>query len=145
MMIRRMVLPRVVTHDDRQSPEFHALATFCEPHGLAATRGRRKRGINETFPLVDRTFVPQRGDQLGEDLPQYLPLTPVLEPTMDHFAGGIALRQEGPLSAGVQNPEHRLQDRLGRHGPAAGTAIQDVFFRKSAPEIAPIDRRADAA
>jgi hypothetical protein len=39
---------------------------------------------------------------------------------MDRFVVGMALRQELPLSARIQNPEHGLQDRSGRDRFAAG-------------------------
>lgn len=42
----------------------------------------------------------------------------------------IALRQEVPLGAGVQNPEHGHQDRSCRIGFAAGAAVREMLFRK---------------
>ena len=125
-----------MTIDNRQN--LHALATFREPHGLAPALGRRKGGIDETLAFVDRAFLTQRVGQLREHLPQHLALTPLLEPAMDGLVVGIALRQEVPLSAGIQNPEHGLQDRSGRHGFAAGAAVREVLFRKVLPNPFPL-------
>jgi hypothetical protein len=106
----------------------HALAAFREPDGLAATLGRCKRGINETLPFVEHSFVAQRVRQLGQHLAQDLLLTPLLESTMDGFVIRIALRQEVPLGPGIQNPEDGVQDRSGRHRFASRTVIGNVLF-----------------
>jgi hypothetical protein len=104
----------------------HALAAFCEPHGLAAALGGRKRRINETLAFINRSFGAQRVRQLGEDLS----LTPLLEQAMDGFLVGIALGQELPLRPSVQNPEHRLQNRPRGDGFPPRTGVREVFFRK---------------
>ena len=73
MMIRRMR-----AHGEGQSvpiynrQDFHALAAFREPDGLAAALGRRKRGIDETLAFIQGPFVTQRIRQLSEDLSQDL-------------------------------------------------------------------------
>ncbi len=131
MMIRRVRVDgegQSVPIHNRQ--DFHAFAAFREPHGLAAAFGRRKRRIDETLPFIDCAFVTQRIGQVGQDLPQHLALTPLLESAMDGFVVRIALREQVRLGAGVQNPEHRLQNRSGRHGFAAGSAVRDVLFRE---------------
>lgn len=107
-----------------------AFATFCEPHSLAAARGCCKRGVDETLPFINGTFLAQRVGQLGEDLPQHLPLTPLLESAMDRFVVRITLGQEVPLRSGVQNPEHGFQDRSGRDGCPSRTGIRNMLFGK---------------
>ena len=107
---------------------FHALAAFREPHGVAAALGCCKRRIDETLTFIDRPFFTQRIGQLGEDLPQDLTLTPLLKPAMDRFVIWIALRQQMPLGPGVQNPEHRIQDGACRDRLASRAIVRDVLF-----------------
>lgn len=139
MMIRRMR-----AHGKGQSvpihkcQDFHTLAAFREPDGLAAALGRRKCGIDETFAFIQGSFVTQRIRQLGEDLSQDLPLAPLLEPAMHRLVVGIALREQVPLRPGVQNPEHRVQDGPGGDRFAAGASVRDVFFRKLVPNSLPL-------
>jgi len=95
--------------DNRQ--DFDAVPTFRKPHVLAPALSRGKGGVNETLALINGPFLTQRIRQLGKDLTQDLPLTPLLEPAMNGFVVGIALRQEMPLGTGIQNPKHGLQDR----------------------------------
>jgi hypothetical protein len=57
-------------------------------------------------------------------------LTPLLKLAMDGFVVGIALGQQVPWRAGVQNPKHGLQDRSCRHGFAGRAAVREVFLRK---------------
>ena len=139
MMIRRMRAHREgqsVPIHNRQ--DFHALAALREADGLAAALGRRKRGINETLAFINGPFVTQRVCQLGEDLSQDLPLTPLLEPAMHCLVVGIALREQVPLRAGVQNPEHRFQDGPGWDRFAARASVRDVLFRKMIPNPLPL-------
>lgn len=56
---------------------------FGDAHGLATTLGGRESGINDTFPFVDRSFVAQRGGQLGQHFVQNVLLTPLLETAID--------------------------------------------------------------
>jgi len=111
----------------------HTLAAFREAHGVAPAFGCGKCGIDETLALIDRAFVPQRIGPLREDLAQHLPLTPLLEPTVDRFVIRIALRQEMPLGPGVQNPEHRLRTaRVGmglRPGRESGVCSSGKCLR----------------
>jgi len=139
MMIRRMRTDgerKPMAIHNRQ--DFHAFAAFGEADSLTAALRGLKGGIDETLAFVDCPFVPQRIRQLGEDVPQHLALTPLLKPAMHCFLVRIALRQEMPLGAGVQNPEHGLQDRSGRHGFAAGMAVRDVLFREVLPNSFPL-------
>ena len=108
----------------------HAFPAFREPHGLAAALGGRKRGVDETLAFINRPVLAQGVGQLGEDRPQHFPLTPLLESTMDSFVVGIALGQEVPLGAGVENPEDGFQNRSGRHRFAPRTGVRNVCFRK---------------
>ena len=118
--------------------DFHALAAFREPDRLAPALRGGKRGINEALAFINGPFVAQRIGQLGEDLAQHLSLTPLWKPAMDGFVVGITLGQQVPLRAGVQNPEHGLQDRSGRHGFAAGATVRDVFLRKMFSDACPL-------
>ena len=103
---------------------------FREPHGLAAALGRRKRGIDETLSFIERPFVAQRVGQLSQHLAQDLVVTPLLESAMDGFVIRVALRQEVPLGAGVQNPEYGLQDRPGWDRLTTGSTVRHVLFGK---------------
>jgi hypothetical protein len=49
---------------------------------------------------------------------------------MEGVVVGVALRQELPLRAGIQNAEYGLQDRSCRNRLVAGAAIRDVLFSK---------------
>jgi hypothetical protein len=122
--------------DNREN--LHTLAAFRKADRFAAALRRGKCRINETFPLVDGPFVAQRIGQLHEDFAQHPLLTLLLKSPMDRFVVGIALRQELPLRARIQNPEHGLQDRSGRDRFAPGTAIGDVFFGKMLPNSVPV-------
>lgn len=57
---------------------------------------------------------------------------------MHRLVVGIALRQEVPLRTGVQNPQHRLQDRSGRHRLAPGATDRDVLLGKMIPNPVPL-------
>jgi hypothetical protein len=131
MMIRRMPTDgegeSVPIHTRKN---LHAFPAFREAHVVPAALRGRKGGIDETLALVNRAFVPQRIGQLREDLPQHLLLTPLLESAMHRLVVGIALRQEVPLRARIQNPEHRFQDRPGGDGLPLRTGIRDLLFRK---------------
>ena len=139
MMIRRMGADR-----ERQSmaiynrQNLHAFAAFGEPDSLATALGRCERGINETLAFVDGPFLAQRVCQLGQHLAQDLLLTPLLKPTMHRFVIRIALGQELPLRAGIQNPEHRFQDGAGRDRFATGPIVRNVLFRKVFPNPFPL-------
>lgn len=139
-----MMVGRMCAHGEREAmpihnrQDFHAFAAFGQSHGVPAALRGRKGGIDEALTFVDRPFVAQRIRQLGEDVPQHLPVAPLLEPTMDGFVVGIALREQVPLRASVQNPEHGLQDRAGGHGFAAGAAVRDVLFREVLPNPFPL-------
>lgn len=89
MMVRGMRADRdgePMAIDNRQ--DFHALPALGEAYSLAAALGRRKRGIDEALAFVDRPFVAQGIGQLRKDVPQHLPLTPLLEAAMDGFVVG---------------------------------------------------------
>ena len=109
---------------------FHAFGAFREPPDLAAALRSGTRHIDETLAFVDRAFLTQRIGQLGENVTQHLSLTPLLKLAMDGFVVGIALGQQVPWRAGVQNPKHGLQDRSCRHGFAGRAAVREVFLRK---------------
>lgn len=119
----------------------HALLEFRETqetHMVSAALCNRKRGIDETLAFIERAFVPQRIDQLSEGLTQYLQLTPLLEPAMDGFVVGIALRQELPFRASVQNPEYSFQNGPSGNGFSARPTIREVFLRKMFANAVPL-------
>lgn len=118
--------------------DLHAFAAFREPHGIATALGGRKRRIDEAFALVDHAVLAQRVRQLRENVAQNFAFTPLLESAVHRFVVGIALRQHVPLRPGVQDPEHGLQDRAGRHRLATGTTVQDVFLGKMVPNPFPL-------
>ena len=89
--------------------DLHAFAPAGWADALAAALGRGKRRVNEALPLVERPSLAQRVCQLRENLAQYLTLAPLLKPAMDRFVVGIALRQQVPLCARVQNPQDGLK------------------------------------
>ena len=139
MMMRRMRTDREgqpVPIHNREN--LHAFPAFREAHGVPAALGRRKGGIDEAFALVHHAFFPQRIGQLREDLPQHLPLAPLLESAMHRLVVGIALRQEVPLRARIQNPEHGLQDRSCGDGLPPRSRIRDMLFRKVLPNPLPL-------
>lgn len=51
---------------------------------------------------------------------------------------GIALRQEVPLRARAQNPQHRLHDGEHRYRFAIGAGIQDVFSGAPLQNLLPL-------
>lgn len=118
--------------------DFHALPALGEAYSLAAALGRRKRGIAEALAFVDRPFVAQGIGQLRKDVPQHLPLTPLLEAAMDGFVVGITRRQQVPLCAGVQNPEHGFQNGSRGDGFAAGARVREMFFGEVFPNPVPL-------
>lgn len=59
-----------------------------------------------------------------------LPLTPLLKTAMHRFVVGIALGEEMPLGAGIEDPEHRFQNHSGRDGFPPRTGIRNMFFGK---------------
>jgi len=109
--------------DNRQN--LHVLPAFREADGLAAALGGGERGIDETLPFVEHPVVAQGVRQLGQHLAQDLLLTPLLEATMDLFVIRIALRQEVPLRAGVQNPEDCFQEGASRDRLTAGATVRN--------------------
>ena len=98
----------------------------------------RKCGVDEALTLVERPFFAQRIGQLSKDRTQHLTLTPLLEATMDGFVIRIALGQQVPLRACVQNPEHRLQDGPRRYGLATRATVRDVLFGEMLPNPFPL-------
>lgn len=93
------MIGRVRTDGERQPvpirnrENLHALPAVREAHLVpAALRGGKGR-INETLPFIDPAFVAQRVRQLGQDVPQYLVLTPLLKSPMDGFVIRITLRE----------------------------------------------------
>lgn len=64
----------------------------------------RKRGINETLSFIDRPVVTQHVRQLGQHFALDRLLAALMETAMDGFVIRLALREELPLRAGVQNP-----------------------------------------
>ena len=116
----------------------HALAAFRKADRIAPALRGGKGGIDEALAFVDRAFIPQRIGQLGEDLVQHFPLTPLLEPPMDGFVIRIALREQVPLRPRVQHPEPGVQDRSGGHRFASGAAIRNVFFGEMLPNSVPL-------
>lgn len=64
---------------------------------------------------------------------------------MDGFVIGIALRQQVPLRAGVQNPEYGFQHRSGGDGLTPWAWYPGGAPRGNVSESGPIDRRTDGA
>lgn len=64
---------------------------FREPDGVAASFGRGKCCVNETFPFINSPFLAQRIDQMGEDFAQDRAVTPLLKPAMQRFVIRLAL------------------------------------------------------
>lgn len=60
---------------------------------------------------------------------------------MDGFVIRVALGQQVPLRAGVQVPEHRLQDTARGHRLTTWTTVRDLFFGEMLPNPVPFDRR----
>ena len=112
------------------------------PAGVAnpgpAAFGRGKRRIDEALTFVEVAFLAQRVRQLRQNPAQHLTFAPLLNPSMDRLVVGIALRQHVPLRAGVQNPQHRFQDRSRRHRLAARSTLRDMFFGKMFPTALPL-------
>ena len=109
---------------------FHAFTALRELHDLAAALRSGTRHIDETLAFVDRAFLTQRIGQLGENVTQHLSLIPLLKLAMDGFVVGIALGQQVPLRAGVQNPEDSFQDCPRRDGLTPRSGIGNVLFGK---------------
>ena len=118
--------------------DFHTFPPAGGTDALATALGHGKCCINEALALVDGAFFAQRIGELRENLAQHLAFTPLLEPAMHGLVIGIALREQVPLGAGVQNPEHRFQDGPRRHRFATGPAFRDVFLRKVLPDAVPL-------
>src|SRR5581483_4105971 len=72
------------------------------------------------------------------DVAQDLAFAPRLKAAMPRFVIGIARRQQVPLRAGVQNPQHGFQDRAGGHRLAARTTVRDVFLGNRVPNPFPL-------
>ena len=139
-----MMIGRVCAYRERQPmtihnrKDLHAFAPAGRADALAAALGRGKRRVDETLTLVDGPFLAQRIRQLRENLAQHFALAPLLKPAMHRFVVGIALRQQVPLCARVQHPEHRLQDRSCRHRRAARATLRDVFLGEMFPDPGPL-------
>lgn len=118
--------------------DFHAFPAFREAHGIATPLVAANIASMKLSVFIKRSLFAQRIGQLGENLPKDLVLAPLLKPAMDGFVVRIALRQQMPLGAGVQNPVHRLQHRLCRDGFAARLTVRDVFFRNMLANPAPV-------
>jgi hypothetical protein len=84
------------------------------------------------------SFLSQRVRQLCGDLTQHLAVTPLLESAMHPFVVGIALRQQMPLRAGLQNPAHRLQHCLCGPRLTPWPGIRDVLFRDVLSNLVPL-------
>lgn len=146
MMIRRVRADRQrepMPIDDRE--DLDAFAPAGGTDAGAAPLGQGKRRIDEALAFVDRPFLAQGIRQLRETLPQHFAFAPLLEVAMHRLVMGRALLQQVPLRAGVENPEHGLQQwpapvRACAPGGAPGCAP-----RENGPESVPIGHRITAA
>jgi hypothetical protein len=113
-------------------------ATAGFPNSVAAALGRGNGRIDEALALVERTFLAQRIRQLRENLAQDLALAPLLKPAMHRVVVGVALGQQVPLRARVQNPQDGLQDGAGGYGLATRATLWDVLLGKMLPNSFPL-------
>lgn len=125
--------------------DLHPFAPASGADAVAAALRHGQCRIDEALAFVHRAFLAQRVRQLRENAAQNFAFTPLLDPAMHGLVVGIALREQVPLCAGIENPQHRLQDGSSRHRLAAGTTVRDVVPRENVPESVPIGRRANAA
>jgi len=73
--------------------------------------------------------------QCGTD---YLPLAPLLKATVHRLVVGIELWKHAPLSAGVENRQHRLKHLACWDRLAAWTLVGVVLLRKMLPDQLPL-------
>lgn len=118
--------------------DLRAFSSAGEADALTTTFGHGKRCIDEALALVNRAFFSQRNGEPCENFAQDLTSTPLPKPVMHGLVVGIALREQVPLGAGVQNPELGFQDGPGRKSVSAGAAFRNVFLRKVRPDVAPL-------
>jgi len=81
-----------------------------------------------SLALVDLAFRAPRIDQLCQHLAPHRASASLLKPAMHRRVVGVALRQQVPLRAGVENPQHRFHDRRHRNRLAARATLRDVFL-----------------
>lgn len=139
MMIRGMRTDRErqpMAIDNRE--DLHAFTTAGFPDVVPAALCHGERGIDEAFALVDRAGLAQGIGELRENLAQPFAFAPLLKPAMHRFVVGVALRQQMPLRARVQNPEHGFQNRARGYRFAAGAAFREVFLGKMLPNAFPL-------
>ena len=139
VMVRRMRADRqrqpVAIHN-RQ--DFHAFSAFGRAYFIATALGKGEGGVDEALPLIDHPLLPQCIGQVGQDVPQHVLTAPLLEAPMHGLVVGKRLRKPVPLRAGVEDPQHRLEDRAGRHRLAARTIVRVVLLGKMFPNPLPV-------
>jgi hypothetical protein len=100
--------------------------------------GKGERGVDEAFPLVDHPFVPQCIGQVCQDIAQHVLMAPVLKAPMHGLVVGKRRRKPVPLRAGVEDPQHRIEDRARRHRLTTRTIVRVMLLRKMFPNPIPV-------
>ena len=77
-------------------------------------------------------------DQLGENVAQHLAVAPLLKAAMHRLVVRVALRKHVPLRAGVQYPQHRLENSARGHGLATRSFRGEAFLREVLPYAFPL-------
>src|SRR5512139_2953618 len=122
--------------DNRQN--LHTFSAFREAHGLTTPLGRSKRGIDEALAFIKRAFITESIRELRHNISQYLAFAPLLKSTMHRLVIRIALREQGPLRTGVQNPQRGFRHSSCRYWLAARSVLRNMLFGEMSPNPIPL-------
>src|SRR5579862_1536278 len=118
--------------------DFHAFSAPSRPNLLAATLGRCKRRVDIALRLIELALRAQSVGQIGQRGANHLALAPLLKATVYRLVVRVGLRKHVPLSAGVENPQHRLKHFARGNWLAPRAIVGVVLFRKMLPDQLPL-------
>ena len=93
---------------------------------------------NGDFTYGMGAFIAQRVRKICEHLAQRFLAAPLLEAPMHRLVVRVALRKHVPLSASIENPQHRLENFARRDRFAAWTIVWNMLLRKVLPDQRPL-------
>jgi len=139
VVIRRMRRDRqrqAMTIDYRH--DFHAFSSSRRPDLLTAAFRRGEGGVDVALGFVDLAVFAKHIGKIGQRSANHFALAPLLKAAMYRLVVGVALRKHVPLSAGVQDPQHRFEHFASRNRLSTWTIIRDVFLGKMLPNALPL-------
>ena len=140
MMLARLGLSAVASQPMAiyNGYDLHTLSASRRANLIATAFGRSKRGVNVAFRLINPALLAQRVGQIREYVAQLLGFALLLKSTVHRFVIRVVLRQNMPLSAGVENPQHGVNHLARRDRFASRSIIRNIFLRKMHTNAMPL-------